>query len=276
MKTKVFPIIGAAFLLCGLAGDKLCYANDDFLEKGNKNEMSEYVRDSMDEVIVADEEQIDIIEEQTEKGESSMGSVQDSTSEGSKIIMSKDKTKDNCFDIGITLVQEENPYDFFNTYSYAILLNDYATMMGASLDAITSQDAYEAWQSYETYLAGYEIYADDEHALYSIILTFTNSGQLGFPEMSGDYDPGIIRYLYVTKKDGYWYADGPLHKELPSDEWWSGEQYTWKAEDYGFSDSTGEGKTILTQEDMDTFNAEIKEYTERLFGCEPSVMKYCI
>lgn len=66
-----------------------------------------------------------------------------------------------------------------------------------------------------------------------------------------------------------------MHQELPSENWWNGTQYMWETTDFGFSDGVSEDeKNIITQKDTNAFNRGCIEYTQRLFQCNPTTMKY--
>ena len=254
---KKYLQIAGVLLLCGSIGTRLCYANGN--EVVHQNQQIECVQIPINEPEI-------VVENQDNENEAWADN-----NEGSENM--EGNVREN-FPMTIPFIKKENPYSLFTCYSQAIFENDYAAMLGASLNILPSEQDYEIWKSYETYQAGYEIYANEDHALYAVILTFINSGELKFPEMEGEYAPGVCRYLYVTKKDGYWYADGPLHRELPSEDWWDGVQYKWEMADSGFSDGAdAEERYIITQEDMNIFNRKSIAYTQRLFQCDPSAME---
>lgn len=167
---KKYLQIAGVLLLCGSIGTRLCHANGN--EVVNQNQQIESVQIPINEPEI-------VVENQDNENEAWADN-----NEGSENM--EGNVKEN-FPMTIPFIKKESPYSLFTCYSQAIFENDYATMLGASLNVLPSEQDYETWKSYETYQAGYEIYANEDHALYAVILTFINSGELKFPEMEGEY-----------------------------------------------------------------------------------------
>lgn len=121
-------------------------------------------------------------------------------------------------------------------------------------------DTESAWESLEVYASGSSLREDleDGRAVYAVNLVFEDSGILDFPE-SGQEGISVERFLYLVRKGDGWYVDGPLHNDLPPDNWWAGEEYSWKSYDFGFSDEDSLGVVIKGQEEYDTFIKEVRE-----------------
>lgn len=123
----------------------------------------------------------------------------------------------------------------------------------------------DAWESVEVYLSGSSLFVDEERgkAVFLVNLVFEDSGAVGLPERSPEEEIMVERFLYLTKEEDGWQADGLLHNDLPPKEWWEGEQMEWEICHYGFSDEDSVGRVCVTQEEYRAFVEEAQEAAER-------------
>lgn len=125
-------------------------------------------------------------------------------------------------------------------------------------EEVNSETA-EAWNSVTVAVSGLELVQGEGRAVYVLNLVFEDSGIIGFPEYTEDNHVSLERFLYLVKKEDGWYADGPLHNNLPSTEWWLGEEIEWHSYDFGFSDEEDLGVTTGSQEEYDEFIADVQK-----------------
>lgn len=121
------------------------------------------------------------------------------------------------------------------------------------------QERAEAWNSVTVAVSGCELVQEEGRAVYALNLAFQDSGTLGFPEYIEDNHALLERFLYLVKKEDGWHADGSLHNNLPSTEWWMGEEIEWQSYDFGFSDEEDLGATTSSQEEYDEFIADVQK-----------------
>ncbi len=119
----------------------------------------------------------------------------------------------------------------------------------------------DAWESAEVYLSGSSLLIDEEKgkAVFLVNLVFEDSGAVGLPERSPEEDIAVERFLYLTKAEDGWQVDGLLHNDLPSKEWWEGEQQEWEIFHYGFSDADSVGSVCVSQDEYQAFVKEAQE-----------------
>lgn len=122
-----------------------------------------------------------------------------------------------------------------------------------------SSETEEAWNSVDVKVSGRELVQEGGRAVYVINLVFEDSGMLGFPEYTEDNYVSMERFLYLVKKEDGWYADGPLHNNLPSTKWWLDEEIEWQSCDFGFSDEDDLGVTTHSQKEYDEFIADVQK-----------------
>lgn len=122
-----------------------------------------------------------------------------------------------------------------------------------------NKEVEEAWNSIAVKVSGIELAEGEGKAVYEINLIFDDSGIIGFPEYTEDNPVLLERFLYLVKKEGGWYVDGPLHNNLPATEWWMSEKIEWQSYDFGFSDEDDLGVTVSSQEEFDAFTSDVRK-----------------
>lgn len=85
-------------------------------------------------------------------------------------------------------------------------------------------ESEDAGSAVKVYRSGKELYLEEESgkAVYSVSLVFEEGGAVSSGEAADTEAVSEQRFLYLKKSGEQWYADGPLHMELPGEEWWQG------------------------------------------------------
>ncbi len=119
---------------------------------------------------------------------------------------------------------------------YTLYMGESPYMISLLSGEEMAAETEDAWNTATVYLSGKTLKVDEEkgRAVFDVWLVFEENGVIDLPEGGGE-EP-IQRYLYLKKSSGAWYADGPLHNQLPSEEWWNGQEKEWDYFDFGFSD----------------------------------------
>jgi len=131
----------------------------------------------------------------------------------------------------------ENAEDVWQLYIlYMMGKNPYMISLLSGEELAAETEA--AWNTATVYISGKTLKVDEEkgRAVFDVQLIFEENGVIDLPEGSREEPVCIQRYLYLKKRSGAWYVDGPLHNQLPSEEWWNGQEKEWDYYDFGFSD----------------------------------------
>lgn len=120
--------------------------------------------------------------------------------------------QDDSYYKAFSLMASESLESFMTVYERMFNLRDYAGICALTKDIEYNDDLQREWQNNNLHFISMEEIKPEENGRSCLKVEIQNLDNID--------EPPSTSYIYVIHGDNGWYAEGPLHQEPPTSEWW--------------------------------------------------------